>query len=412
MQRRMPQQPMRLIEKSDTSLAIALITGVVVIFERPLRLLFDSARAIELRYEIDLIPGLAVLVGALAFHHVKKRAQAKQAIQAAHAETSRERQRSAELERLVAFGAALSAASDVRSVRQVFWRFMPAFAGDQEIWMLVRAGDGWEAAVRDASVAASRPRPALEALAADTLDWPDQNAARTDGVPVGDDLCFPMMMTGGAPLGVVGVRGGRQLPPSDRRAIGAAVALLASTMRNVQLLAQHREISLRDQLTGCFNRAYAVETLGGELQRAKRSGRPLSVMMFDIDRFKRMNDEHGHLAGDAIIAAIAGQISRTLRASDIKCRWGGDEFLIILPDTPLAGAEHAGGSLTRDVSALRLPTRSGIVSPTISVGVAVADPGECDPMALIERADEALYRAKGTGRNRFVVSQPHIRAAS
>ena len=403
---------MRLIEKSDTSLAIALITGVVVIFERPLRRLFETAHAVELRYDIDLVPGLAVLVGALALHTYKRRAHAKQALQAANAETMRERQRSGELERLVAFGAALSATSEARGVRQVFWRFMPAFAGGQEIWMLLRAGDSWEAAARDASVAASRPRVDLEVLATDALEWPDQNAARADGVIVGDDLCFPMLMAGGAPLGVVGVRSGPRFQTSDRRAIGAAVALLASTMRNVQLLAQHRETSLRDQLSGCFNRAYAIETLGSELQRSKRSGRPLSVMMFDIDRFKRMNDEHGHLAGDAIVAAIAGQCSRTLRASDIKCRWGGDEFLIILPDTPLTGAEHAGGSLTRDVGALRLPTRSGIVSPTISIGVAVAEPGECDPMALIERADEALYRAKGTGRNRFVVSQPNIRVAS
>lgn len=403
---------MRLIHRGDTSLAIALITAAVIIFERPLRLLVEAARAAEQRYDIDLVPGLAVLAGALAFHQFRKREQARQAVQAALDEATRERQRSAELERLVAFGAALSAATETRSVRQVFWRFLPAFARDREVWMLVRAGDGWELAGRDNSALPDADQAALEERATHAVEWPDQNQARIDGVLVGDDLCFPMLMTGGAPLGVVGVRGGPELQASERRAIGAAVALLGSATRTVQLLAQHKETSLRDQLTGCFNRAYAVETLGSELQRARRSGRPLSVLMFDIDRFKQTNDRFGHLAGDAIIAAVAGQCARTLRASDIKCRWGGDEFLIILPDTPLAGAEHAGGSLTREVGALRIPTRSGIVSPTISVGVAVVEPGEDDPMALVGRADEALYRAKGTGRNRFVVAQPAIRAVS
>jgi two-component system cell cycle response regulator len=99
-----------------------------------------------------------------------------------------------------------------------------------------------------------------------------------------------------------------------------------------------------------------------------------------------------------------------LRASDLKCRWGGDEFLIVLPDTPLSGAEHAGGSLTRECETLHVHTPSGIVSPTISVGVAVAEACEIDPMALVARADAALYKAKHSGRNRFVVASA-VRAA-
>jgi diguanylate cyclase (GGDEF)-like protein len=187
------------------------------------------------------------------------------------------------------------------------------------------------------------------------------------------------------------------------------VSLLAIATRNVQLLTQTRESSVRDQLTGCFNRAYAIESLGSELQRSRRTGRPLSVMMFDVDQLKGINDDYGHLAGDALLAAVAGQVTATLRASDIKCRWGGDEFLIILPDTPRSGAEHAGASLTREVSTVIVPTPMGSVSPTISVGVAVAENGECDPLALVARADAALYKAKQAGRNRFVMD---VRAAS
>ena len=402
---------MRLIDKSDTSLAVALVAGTVVIFQRPLRLLFDAARSVEVHYNIDLIPGLAVLVSTFAFHQYRKRQQARQTAEAAAVRLTRERQRSAELERLVAFGAALSTATDPTGVRQLFSRFMPAFARDREVWMLTRAGEEWESVVRDATGANTREPATLERLATCALEWPSPNDARTDGVVVEEDVCFPMA-GGDTAVGVVGIRTSPPLTASERRAFGAAVALLSSAMRNVLLLAHTRETSLRDQLTGCFNRAYALETLATELHRARRSGRPLSVMMFDVDRFKSANDEFGHLAGDAILAAVAGQCTRTLRAGDIKCRWGGDEFLIMLPDTPLAGAVHAGGSLTREVAALRVPTSSGTASPTISIGVAVADPDTDDAMSLIGRADEALYKAKNSGRNRFVVATSSLRAVS
>lgn len=410
---------MRLLDKSDASLAIALLAGAVVIFERPLHLLVESARTVEVRYDIDLLPGLAVLAGALAIHQFRKRDQAKQLAAVANAETARARLRSAELERLVAFSAALAAATDDPTLAQVFWRFIPAFARGHEVWMLVRQGNEWAAPGVDPNAGELLATPlaglaarAIHGLATTDVETLGQHAARAEGLLVDHDLCFPMTI-GERTLGVVGVRAGQTLADAERRAIGAAVAMLATALRNVQLLTQTRENSLRDPLTACFNRAYAVETLSNELQRAKRTGRPLSVMMFDIDRFKRANDEHGHLAGDAIIAAVAGQCSRTLRASDIKCRWGGDEFFIILPDTPLDGAEQAGGSLTRDIAGMRVPTRAGVVSPTISVGVAVAEAGEADPMMLVARADEALYRAKHAGRNRFVVAGPTaIRAVS
>jgi diguanylate cyclase (GGDEF)-like protein len=402
---------MRLIDKSDTSLVIALIAGAVVMFQRPLRLLFDAARTIETRYDIDLIPGLVVLCGAFVFHQYRKRQQAKVAAGLSAAEVTKERQRSAELERLVAFGAAVGNAIDLRGIRQAFWRFMPAFSRDREVWMLTSGGESWEPVALDTATAAQYSAETLERLARNTLASPSQTDARADGVLVDGNLCFPMA-AGETSLGVVGVRHMPPLLAGERRALGAAIAILSSALRNVQLLALTRESGLRDQLTGCFNRAYALETLGSELQRAKRSGRPLSVMMFDIDRFKRTNDDYGHLTGDAILAAVAGQCASTLRASDIKCRWGGDEFLILLPDTPLHGAAHASGSLTRDVASLRVPAASGTISPTISVGVAVADPGEDDPMSLIARADDALYKAKHSGRNRFVIAQPDIRAAS
>lgn len=395
---------MRLVEKGDTSLAIALIACALVIFQKPLRVVLDIARDVETRYNIDLLPGLVVLVGAFAFHQYKKRQQARTAVSAANAEAARERQRAAELERLVAFGTSLGAALDTRAIRQIFWRYMPMFAHDRELWMLNKTADGWETVLRDVTATSPRNADALEKAAKRAMTAADVEA-RVDGVVVEDDVCFPMMV-GDIALGMVGVRNAPPLPIAERRALSAAVAMLASASRNVQLLAQTLESSLHDPLTGCFNRAYALEALATELQHSKRTGRPLSVMMLDIDTFKKTNDEYGHLAGDTILAAVADQLTRTLRGSDVKCRWGGDEFLIVLPDTPLGGAEHAGGALTREVAMMRVTTPTGTISPTISVGLVVAELGESDAMALIGRADEALYKAKQTGRNRFVVASP------
>jgi diguanylate cyclase (GGDEF)-like protein len=405
----------RLLDRKDALLAIALVAGALVIFRKPLHMLIDVAHSVELRYNIDLLPGLVLLVGAFIFHAFRKRHQtrviadqAKAQADLAAAEITQERQHSAELERLVALGSALGGALDTLALRQVFWRYFPAFALDRELWALTRTKNGWDNLLRDGAASAARSTHTLESIAADALSAPANGDAQAVGILVADDVCFPMVV-GDASLGVVGVRNVPPMSIADRRGLGAAVSLLAIAIRNVQLLTQTRESSVRDQLTGCFNRAYAIESLGSELQRSRRTGRPLSVMMFDVDQLKRINDDYGHLAGDALLAAVAGQVTATLRASDIKCRWGGDEFLIILPDTPRSGAEHAGASLTREVSTVIVPTPVGSVSPTISIGVAVAENGECDPLALVARADAALYKAKQAGRNRFVMD---VRAAS
>src|SRR5262252_603433 len=277
---------MRLLDRNDTTLVIALVASVVVIFAKPLHVLFDATRVVEDRYNIDLLPGLIVLAGALAFHQYRKRQEARSAEASAGAEALRERQRSAELERLVAFGGALAGAGDGKAIRQVFWRYMPAFARDREIWLMARTPEGWEA-VSDALARSGRNPEALERSAKYAIGAADHPDVRANGALVDDDACFAMVVPEG-PLGVVGVRNVPELSAAERRAIGAAVALLASSVRNIQLLEQTRENSVRDPLTTCFNRAYALETLATDLQRSKRPGHPLSTMMFDVDKFKRL----------------------------------------------------------------------------------------------------------------------------
>ncbi len=391
---------MRLIDRNDTSLAVALIASALVIFQQPLRLLVDTARDVELRYNLDLLPGLTVLVGTFGFHQYRKRQQAKAAEAAASTEAALARARSAELERLVAFGRALGNAFDPAAMRQVFWRYMPTFTGEREVWMLTRTQDGWEAALCDATVPTPRPPDQLEAIATTALAHPDVETVEGDGLLIDNDLCFPMIV-GDIVIGVVGVRHGGAVTRSERHALSAAAALLAIAIRNSQLLTQTRENSIRDSLTGCFNRSYAMETLVIELQRARRTRRPLSVLMFDVDEFKSVNDRFGHLAGDSLLAAIGARLGSMLRASDIKCRYGGDEFLVILPDTALVGAAHLAAALIEALADLHVPAGTGFVSPTVSVGVATAAEGDIDPMSVVATADQALYCAKREGRNRY-----------
>ena len=182
------------------------------------------------------------------------------------------------------------------------------------------------------------------------------------------------------------------------------VALIAIAIRNMQRLVETRDFSLRDRLTGCASRAHGLDTLKAELARARRTHHPLSVVMFDVDHFKAINDKFGHVVGDSMLEAVGKSLTRVLRVSDVKCRYGGDEFLVVLPETPLGGAVHAADSLLREIGRLRLAVGEHVVNATVSVGVAAAMPGELNPEALIARADDAMYQAKRAGRNRYVVA--------
>ncbi|MBN93669.1 MAG: hypothetical protein CL928_06275 [Deltaproteobacteria bacterium] len=136
-----------------------------------------------------------------------------------------------------------------------------------------------------------------------------------------------------------------------------------------------------------------------ELQRARRQGAPFALIMLDLDHFKSINDTHGHLCGDAVLAAVGQRIRDILRNSDTKCRYGGEEFMVLLPDTPRPGALHVAESLRAQLAEVDVTWNGEKVPVTASVGLAMAMEKEVDPMPLIGRADAALYRAKHGGRN-------------
>lgn len=396
---------MRLITRNDASLAVGLIAGTVVIFQRPLRFVWDAALEAQKRYDVDLLPALTIFAGVFLFHEARKRQQAKAGALAAAAEAAQERARSAELERLMTFSQALANALDPTTLQQTLWRYLPAFAGEREFWMLTRRPDRWDAFLQDATATRPRSVEALEATADRALAAMALEAGPLAGIIDGDALCFPMV-AGGATVGVLGIHDGVALTGDQRKVLGAAAGLIAIAVRNVQLFLETREQSLRDNLTSCFNRGHGLATLDGELRRAHRSHLPLSILMFDIDHFKTINDQLGHLRGDDLLRAVGAQLTRVLRTTDVRCRYGGDEFLVILPDTPLIGAQQVGESVRREMATLAMVAGSKTIAVTVSMGIATAGPAELGVTALIERADGALYRSKAAGRDRCTVAGP------
>jgi diguanylate cyclase (GGDEF)-like protein len=219
-----------------------------------------------------------------------------------------------------------------------------------------------------------------------------------------DDCCFPVVIAD-VPVCVLGVASDPPLTTHLRSVLTAAVALLAASLRNGELLEQLHQNGLQDGLTGCFNRTHAVGQLDIELKRARRTKRPLSVLMFDLDSFKLVNDRHGHLCGDAVLAAVGERLHASTRAGDLKCRYGGDEFIVLLPETPLSGAKLVCENLRRAIEKDPVSWAAGHIDVTASFGVTEMHSGDSDPLAVVARADAALYHAKRQGRNRVCVAE-------
>lgn len=158
-----------------------------------------------------------------------------------------------------------------------------------------------------------------------------------------------------------------------------------------------------DRLTGAFNRHFFDRLVEKECARSARQGEPLSLLILDIDHFKRINDDHGHLAGDEVLRQLVQHITARIREADVLTRWGGEEFALLLPDTSLEGARTVAESLRASVAAETFG--SGLPRLTVSAGGTRFDPDE-SPKAAFRRADQALYQAKQSGRNRVCMADP------
>jgi diguanylate cyclase (GGDEF)-like protein len=171
-----------------------------------------------------------------------------------------------------------------------------------------------------------------------------------------------------------------------------------------QALARIQELATRDELTGLVNRRHMSSLLERECQRGARSGRGFSLAMVDIDHFKAVNDHYGHTVGDEVLRTFAHHAPQALRAADIVARWGGEEFVLLLPEAALSAARVGVERLRGRIAATPMAHLSGLpIRVTVSVGLTEHIAGE-SMMQTLERADRALYDAKAKGRNRTVVA--------
>ncbi len=200
-------------------------------------------------------------------------------------------------------------------------------------------------------------------------------------------------------------------PRTRRPARDAEQRLRAMTDRvgpalaNLKLRDALRELALRDSLTGLYNRRYMEDALSREIHRAERSGRPLSVVMIDVDHFKSFNDKYGHDAGDFVLSAVARAIAKKIRPSDMACRYGGEELAVVLPEASLECACERAEQMRlaiRDTNLTHLGQT--LPAPTASFGVAAYPGNGTTSIDLLKAADEALYRAKHAGRDRVCIA--------
>ena len=198
--------------------------------------------------------------------------------------------------------------------------------------------------------------------------------------------------------------------PVDPDELAARARSLVKRKRYVEALRhsldQSLELAVTDQMTGLFNRRYLSGQLEPLVQRAARGGEPVSLLVADIDYFKRINDGFGHDVGDEVIKEFAARLASNFRPMDIACRYGGEEFVVVMPDTRGDYACLVAERLRRHVAGAPFPIRGGAerIDVTVSIGVAVAEAGVDTADRLLKRADEALYKAKQTGRNRVMAA--------
>ena len=220
-------------------------------------------------------------------------------------------------------------------------------------------------------------------------------------------VCIPLSAQG-ATLGLLHTSQAAEHDDSDAIDVLNSIAdHLSQAMANLQLRETLRLQSVRDPLTGLYNRRYLEANLEREFQRCQRRGLQMTVMMLDVDHFKRFNDQHGHGAGDALLAAVGQTIARVVREEDIACRYGGEEFTVVLPECSEKDAHATAERIRVAIEKLTVEYLRTTYGPaSISIGVACLPLNGERPESLMAAADRALYQAKERGRNRVEFAPP------
>src|SRR5215212_7393882 len=200
----------------------------------------------------------------------------------------------------------------------------------------------------------------------------------------------------------------RTAEQSEARYAELEQRMLSMQRENLDLVVKNRalsEVSSRDALTGLYNRWYVIEKIDSEINRAMRHGSPMSLLMLDIDHFKRINDTWGHAAGDEVLKSVGQLLRDSCRVYDVPGRYGGEEFCIVLPETRLGNTAAVAERIRKRFESTELTCGGESVVVTASIGIAGMDEPASNEVvshaALIDRADRALYSAKNRGRNRI-----------
>jgi diguanylate cyclase (GGDEF)-like protein len=388
---------MNVVGRHDRGLLVGLVIALIVLIARPVQQFLDVAHDLEHVLGLSLLPAFVVLTVALILHWQAKSYEAKSAGQSAEARAQQSRTATSEIERLAAYGQMLERAADIETIRDAAAQHLPKLTESDDAWVLTRDEHGWRAlngttTEGRADLAQTHAHIAERALKGDPL-------AAAKPIDVDGHLCVPLV-GGGEIAGVLGVpESAGSITNLRQRMIAAVAALTGLALRNAQLAQHVRHHVVRDPLTGCLTRAYGLDQIDAELRRARRSQMPVSVIMFDIDHLKTINERLGFACGDAVLRAVGTRLQELLRGTDIRCRYGGEEFVVLLPETPLEGARRVADTLRKEIGDLNLVWQNELVSPTASFGVTIALPSEVDAQAIIARAEAALDRAKDQGTN-------------
>jgi diguanylate cyclase (GGDEF)-like protein len=239
----------------------------------------------------------------------------------------------------------------------------------------------------------------------------DFHCAHVNPAAPGDYCCIPIVAHGET-IGllhlvfspIVGPRLEKTLDEQRKLAINCAEQV-SIAIANVKLRDQLRDQSIRDTLTGLYNRRYLLESLRREFSRAARISQHVCLLSIDVDHFKKFNDNHGHDAGDTVLRAVGECLEKSFRNEDIPCRFGGEEFIVMLPGAAPAEAAQRANKLRGSVESLVVRYIDRVL-PRITISVGIASFPDCgdNPQAVLRAADEALYRAKENGRNRVETS--------
>ncbi len=268
----------------------------------------------------------------------------------------------------------------------------------------IRLGVHTNPATRDASVAEARAALDVSAETPCFVIEDDDATSEQAGPPVmQDSVHFGERTIGTFALAPCASEG-----RDDRMLVSTIARELGGALRMATLVEESRWMATTDALTGLLNRRAFLESTIREVARAKRYNDKLSVVLLDVDHFKHINDKRGHAAGDMVLSAVGTLLNRALRTCDIVARWGGEEFVLVLPSTALEGAEQVAERVREMLESAKIKDGNGDLIPvTASFGVATYTSGETLEQ-VVDRADRAMYLAKSGGRNRVVCDIPPI----